>query len=805
MLALAALLLASAMIQPAQEPAAQQQQQNFQADSITPREEGDLIIYLLERPRLSAPDLTLSAERAEISLDAVRYRAAIAEGLPRADEPVPDPLPQDAGTVLPGLWSRKILRGLGLPEDETLIREIVLTGSVRITTPELEVQADVLRDQPAAGRMSLERAQLRFAPGAGGPNGWPLALFADLLEELPDGSLRAVNAVLTTCAADDPHYGLRLGEVRVSRLPNGNLLWQPERGWLEIFGRRVLPMPTPDFEPGESFLGLQGGRAGNSDKYGSFIELRFRGEERLGGTNIEWNFYPSFSTRRGLPLAAEADLKGDGYRGHWELFFLEDEASDKTKMTKVVGRDTDNRWRVRMDNVWELSDVWRAYGVLDVTSDPLVDPEFFGRDWAEEEDVFSEFALVRQDEDSYGSLRVRPRLDDYGATPFGGFPEAPGPAPQTVEDLPRAKWEGFSTTVGELGVPVLGGGDDEVAVNVEYGAEVARIRLQDRELTAPPGSVDFLDQPTLVRSRARAWTEIALPAHGAGMFWRPGARFTGGVWEDDTAGAETGEQMTAEAFLEAGIAINKRWEDGWSHRVVPQVRLRARRELVESDFVPPDIDGMDRLSEGEVAEFSLRQFFDGPGRTEPWLDVDLLAPYYPSTGEVLTPMEGPQPWTTAITEEGFGPVELRALWIPGAPGSQLEGVSLESRLRHDVSASTTQEIFTRLNVRPGEQLSYGLEYFETEGTPTDFAYGSLFAGWRFTERWALGFRESRTFSGDAGVRTNYAAQYYGHDFLFEFGYSRSQTSGDVGLYFNLTPRFFFDPYGSRKLARLRWQ
>lgn len=799
---LAAWLLAAAAPQSEPAPAAQQEF-TFQADSITPREEGDLIIYVLERPRLSSAELTMSAEHAEIRLDAARYRAAVAEGLPQAGAPVPDPEPASAGTVLPGLWSRKILRGLGLPEDEALIREILLTGSVRLTTAEVEVIAELVRDEPAAGRMRLEKSRIGFAPGAGGPNGWPLYLFSDLLEEEPDGSLRAVNAVLTTCADAEPHYGLRLGAVRVSRLPNGNLLWQPEKGWLEILGRRVLPLPTPDFEPGESFLGLSGARAGVNDKFGAFIELRFRGEERLGGGNIAWNFYPSFSTRRGFPLAGELDLKGEDYAGHWELFFLQDEASDKTGMRRVVARDSDTRWRVRMDNVWDLSKEWRAYGVLDVTSDPLVDPEFFTQDWANEEDVGTELAVIRHDADSYGGIRVSPRLDEIGAVPLGGFPDAPGPAPQTREDLPRLSWEEFSSTLAELPVPALGGRDGELALNVEYGAELARIRMRDRDLTAP-GPVEFLDEPTLVRNRARAWTEVALPAHGGGMFWRPGARFTGGVWEDDTPGAEQGEQLTAEAFFELGAALNKRWDDGWAHRVVPQLRLRARREVVESDFIPQDIDGMDRLSEGEVAEFSLRQFFLAPRKTEPWLDLDLLAPYYPATGEVLTPAEGPRPWTATVTEEGFGPVELRALWSPGAPGTPLDGVRVENRLRHDFASDETQEIFARISVRPSEALSYGLEYFETEGTPADFAYGSIFAGWRFTERLALGLRQSESFSGDAGVRTNYAFQYYGHDFLFEIGYTRYQSTGDVGLYFNVTPRFFFDPYGSRKLSRLRW-
>ncbi len=791
--ALAALLL----------PAAQQETV-LEADSITPREEGDAIIYVLERPRLISEEVRLNCERATLTLDAARYRLALESGLPRAQGDIEDPEPTAAGTVLPGLWSRKILRGLGLPEDETLIRAITLEGAVRMVTAEFELVAESVHDEPAAGRLRVLGTRITFVPGSIGPNGWPVSLYAETLEEESDGSLRATEALLTTCSEEEPHYGLRLGAVRVTRREDGALRWEPERGWLEIFGAKILPLPTPDFVPGESFLGLHGARGGNDRKLGTALELQFRGSERFGGTVADWNLYPMFSTRRGFPLSGEVDLRAADYRGHWELFFLQDEASDQSGLARAVGRDGDSRWRVRMDNVWDLSDHWRAYGVLDLTSDPLVDPEFFQQSWVNGEDIRSELSFVRSDDNSWAYVGVTPRLDDSGATPLGGYPSAPGPAPQTTEALPRLSWEEFSTTLTELPVPVFGGDDRKAAVNVAYGAEIARLRKRDRNLVAP-GPVEFLDTPSLTRSRARAWAEIALPAHGSGFFVRPGARFAGALWEDDTPGAAQDQQVTAEGFVEIGTALEKRWEDGWAHRVVPLIRLRAREEAIEADFVPPTLDGLDRLTEGEVIEFSVRQFFLEPGAISPWLDLDLLAPFYPDDGEVLAPVEGPVPWSATIAEQGFGPVELRAVWSPGAPGSPLEGVRADARLRRDFAEDVTQEVFTRVTLRPDESLFYGIEFYETEGTPGDFAYGSVFAGWRFTERWAAGLRQSENFSGAAGVQTGYAMQYYGHDFLFEAGYTRQQATGDLGLYFNITPRFFFDPYGGRKLARLHWQ
>jgi len=747
-----------------------------------------VIIYEVDAPRLTTVGMSLRAKTAVLRLDAVRYLQAIEDGGLRPTEPK---TPSATREVLPSLWSRRFLAGLGLPEDDTLIQSLLLEGEVVVITDEIEIQCSRLRDEPVAGKLRLENAWIRFAPASVGPNGWPAVLRATLLEEEPDGTLYAEEAFLSTCTDEPPHYGLSLGSLRVSRREDGVLFWQPEQGWLQILGANVIPLPTPDFIPGESFFGLSGARIEHSRRFDTALELNFRGDADWGGTSVDWNFYPMLSSRRGLPLRAIFDLHGPGYRGRWDVFALEDEAEDVTGVRRSVGRDSDNRWRTRMENVWQLDESWRAFANIDLTSDPLVDPEFFGPDWTGGEDIRTELALTRTGEDSFGYLRATPRLDDQGATPLGGYPRAPGPAPQTLEELPALDWSAFARHAPEL------------PITVEYGGSLARLRLRDRELVAP-GAVDFLEQPTALRTRALGWAELAWPMHAGGAFFRPGTRVQGSVWEDDTPGVEQDSQLSFEAFIETGLAMEKRWSDGWAHRVVPQIRLRAREEAIEADLIPQVFDGRDYLYEGQVAEVSLRQFFLAPGALEPWLDLDLLMPYYLNASEALTPLEGPVPWI-APADDGFGPVELRAAWNPSQRGTALEGVRAEGRFRRDLEAHRTESVYGRLTVRPNERILYGVSYYETEGAPDDFAFATLFAGWRFTESWAIGLRQSENFSGSAGVNTGYAVQYYGHDFLFELGYSRRQVSGDVGVYFNITPRFFFDPYGSQRLARLRFQ
>lgn len=772
-------LLALALPQP-QDPV-------FEAAAIRPREEPGEIVYELDEPRLIAPGLGLSARFAELRLDAERYRRAIEEGL----ESTPPAPATAARETLPSLWSRRLLAGLGLPEDDTLVRSLMLVGEVRLMTDDMEIRCERLLDQPTAGRLRIEQAWIRFAPATVAPNGWPAVLRAEVLEEEPDGSLSAQEAFLTTCVEDAPHYGVRLGSLRVVRREDGVLFWQPERGWLQLLGVNLIPLPTPDFVPGESFFGLYAARVEHSRRMDTALELAFRGDADWAGIGVDWNVYPMVSTRRGLPLRATFDLHEGGYRGRWDLFWLDDEAEDVTALRRAVGRDSDQRWRTRMMNVWKLDESWKAFGVLDLTSDPLVDPEFFGGEWVGAEDAESELSLTRTAADSYGYFRLKPRLDEQGATPLGGYPRAPGPAPQTLEELPAMEWTGLARHL------------PETPLTFEYGGSLARLRLRDRDLD-PPGATPFLSQPTAVRTRALAWAEAAWPMHGGGAFLRPGVRVAGGAWEDDTAGAEQDAQLTVESFIETGMALERRWEDGWAHRVVPQLRLRAREEAIAPDVVPQVFDGLDYLNEGRVAELSLRQFFLAPGASEPWLDFDLLAPFYADASEILAPLEGPEPWVTPV-DDGFGPVEARVRWAPSLRGSALEGVRADARVRRDLASGRTEAFYGNLAVRPNERIQYGLSYYETEGTPNDFAFATLFAGWRFTENWAAGLRQSENFSGDAGVNTGYALQYYGHDFLVEFGYTRRQATGDVGVYFNVTPRFFFDPYGSRRLARLRFQ
>ena len=811
------LLLAFAQ-DPVPPPVAQQEGYRLTTKAIDSREEGDAMVYRIEEITLQGPDLQLRADSVTIWFDAAEYRKLV--GLNK-DEPAeesdaaedieinpnaeqnPAPITKGDDTFFGGLWSRRILTELGLPEDDKLIREIRLDGHVVIAAEGLLMQCDRLQDWPAEGRSEATSAVLDFPPGAGGPNGWPMRLSAVSIQEHSDGSLHAIDTTMSTCLERPPHYSVFFGELIATRIDEQSFVWRPSEGWFQVLGVPLLPVPTPDFSPGDNFLGFRGITFDSSRSLGNTVTPRFGGllKSDDGRFNIDWNFTPAYSERRGFPLRLFAEATGPNYTGYLDIFHLDDGAFDKHSLSASLGRDSDTRQRIRWHNRWRFPDAWRLDANLAYTTDPLVDPEFFRREWERNDDAESRLFLRRGGENSFFAADATYRLDDVGYTPIEGLGRSPDAAEQSLDVLPRLSYDAYSSGLFEIPTGFLGGNSGKSPLNFEWGSDVGILQLRDRDLVSARRS-DFGTLPEISRTRARLWAETALPMNSGGFFFRPGFRLSGSLWQDDTAGADQDEQLHTETFFETGIVLEKRYDDGWRHKVLPQLRLRKRTANREATGVLLDFDGNDIVVDGEVAEMSLRQFFYAPGETSPWLDVNMLVPWYTDGTDLL---ESPiTPFPRAQHGAGIGPTELRVVWTPGRYGETLRGVRWDARVRHDFEVAETEEIFTRLMIKPNSSLYYGASYFETNRTSKDAALGSVFGGLRFTEQWGVGFKQSVNFDGNAGLRSGFATQYYGHDFLFEVGYTKIQFTGETGFYFNLSPRFFMDSYGSRDLAKLRF-
>ncbi len=786
--------------EPAAPPAGDPVPTQMHTRSIDSKEEGDTMVYRIEELHLQSPGLEVRADRVTIWFDAASYRAYL--GL--EDAPKPSVSAADSPHLFAGLWSRRVLSALGLPEDDRLIREIRLEGHVEIYAEDLELRCDRLQDWPAEGRSLALSAVLDLPPGSGGPNGWPMRLTAAELTENPDGTLAANKTSVTTCLERPPHYSVFFDTLAAEPQTKGGFVWHPKGGWLQLGGLSLLPVPTPDFSPGSNFLGFRGIVFRSGKRLGNAITPRFGGGYSFDQDRgvLDWVLEPTISTDRGFPLEFQMTAETKNYRGRLEAFYLEDQGRDRHSLRKSLGRSSDTRSRIRWYNRWFLDSRWWLDADLALTSDSLVDPEFFQDDWMNNENAESKIYLRHNGDESYFSALGVYRLDDVGFTPIEGLGNPPGPAPQSLDVMPKVGFEHYSSSFGAVPLGALGGSDGESPWNLSWGAEVGRLQLRDRQLTASRGR-SFSSLPTIVRDRGRFWTEAALPMHPGGFFLRPGIRVEGAIWQDDTAFATQDEQLYTEAFVESGTVLEKRFDDGWRHLVLPQLRFRSRTANRAPSGALIDFDGYDLLDDGEVLEFSLRQFFYAPDSNTPWLDVNLLLPWYTDASSLLA--SDVAPFSRGPQAAGIGPAELRITWTPGEYTGAINGLRWDARLRHDFERAETEEIFTRMTMRPDSSMYYGIDYYEVNRTSRDVAIGSLFGGIRFSEEWAIGYRQSENFDGQAGLRSAWAAQRYGHDFLFEFGYQRSQATGESGIYFNVSPRFFADSYGSRDLARLRFQ
>jgi virulence-associated protein VagC len=127
------------------------------------------------------------------------------------------------------------------------------------------------------------------------------------------------------------------------------------------------------------------------------IEPRFgwRWSVPLLDISLDTELFVGLSTRRGVPLRLEGELLSSRVQSDFSLFLLDDRASDRNPLSRTVARDGDTRGRVRWDTLTHFDRGWSLETTLALASDPLVDPEFFHREWVTEDDARSEVYVKR--------------------------------------------------------------------------------------------------------------------------------------------------------------------------------------------------------------------------------------------------------------------------------------------------------------------------------------------------------------------------------------------------------------------------
>lgn len=768
---------------PAQETEAPEQELRYA--SVVSERVGDEVHYDFRDVVLIEPDRELRADRVFLRLAREPYQEVA------------------AGSRILGDLSDEILGRPGEPVQDAVVLELRLQGNVELIQPDGTLRCSWAAHQPPLGLATFYDVELTMR-GDLGPQGWPWRLRAHTLQEFSDGSLRARRVQLTACDLDDPAYALAMLQLEGTPDAEGNYVWSPSAPWIEIQDRRILPMPAFDFRTGEEdgSFGLRSVRISNGRQLGTAVELGFAASTPWKEGSVDWRLYPSISSRRGFPLRTTLRMQRDGYLGDWDFFVLDDEARDVNVLRNRVGRSNDLRWRVRMDNRFELSDTWRLDADLALTSDAIVDPEFFQEEWRERDDARTELYLRRHTPDDLFSVRTSWRLDDPGFTPLGAYGSLGSEQPQQLDFLPRLRFDSFARTIGGWNTGELGGLDRRSPVQFSWGLDVGRFDLRALEVDAPNGLPDYTPRPDQTRDRALAFAELDTQLLLGPVVLRPGLRAEAGAVHNASGdGGDTRASM--EAFVEASLAMERHYEGGWTHRVRPSVRLRHLESIDDpnlDDWIP--FDRFDQRRDGQAIELALRQIWYGPRPHAPWLDVELLVPYYPTVEEPLgsdlfpslRPGQPTEPW---------GPAEFRGIWNPGVRSGLLRGIRATSNLRYRFDNSELEEWYGSLSLAPQDNWRISLNrrlLDQAEDPDAAFRSLSFTADWRINETFEL--LAGRTFSarGNSTTSTRYGLIYYGHGFAFEFYTSRNDFTGESRYGVNVVPCFLVERFRAEPTA-----
>jgi hypothetical protein len=735
---------------------------SLSADAISSEGIDGGVRYTLENFKLTGDVSLLSAQRATVEVLNTKENGAPSVG-----------------------WGAALLQGLGFDSDSSSLRLVEISGNIVLKEPRFEITADKLSLHPSESISEFINVRATFSDNTIGPNGWPILIVADRLIEFPDGALEFHHCTFSTCLTDPQHYSTSFELLRATKLEGGQMAWQPEGAWLNLYGYPVIPLPSPDFTDGEDFFGLKSLKFGSSGITGNAITPKFGGSTAFDELrSLDWSISPGYSDLRGLPFSFGTHYAEEGFSSSLNGFYLRDNAEDFHRLGSSITRDNNQRYLIDWHNHWLLSKQWTLNADLALTSDHLVYPEFFRRDWLNNDDAESAIELFNRADDYYfGATITLPNLG-AGYTPLEGFGDAPGPQGQYLSYRPYSEFLSYSAA-GEGWRPRW--------LNTSWGMGAGQMTLRDYSINSATAN-DYLNNPDASRTRFSSWADASANFNIGGFNLTPSFTIRASTWNDTVPAALSDRQLYLESGVSSSAIFTQRYDDGWKHKAIPSISLRAQHALVAPRNIPDNFDGNDSLQEGRLAEFSLRQFFYAPNSDNPWLDMQFLQPYYltasTSLGSSLMPFR-----TTDITR-GLGPTEIRMKWTPSEYGNALKGMSMLMNMQYDFELDRADEVIAQMSMNPDSNYFYGFNYLETNGTPQNFALGSAYAGLRVSEEWAALIRKSRNFSGDAGSFSAWEVTRYGHDFNFEFGYTRVESTGADGFHFSISPRFVHDKFDS---------
>jgi hypothetical protein len=610
---------------------------------------------------------------------------------------------------------------------------------------------------------------------------------AKWLRHSADGTLRASEAIVTTCDFDSPHVYITSRDLRIK--PNTGT---PETPWRLELGRNrltlydwlTLPLPSYSTSLDEGYRPtLDSLRFGNSGRFGFSLGLQLnfplgklgkKLNDALGGKPVP-SKVPGGKTRvpeadtslqvalhgsRGLLLDGGLELSApDLYWLEMYLGAVPDSGSDKGLIEiDESDRDLVRLW-YRARGRYLLDDRQWIDVALSKQSDAGVQSEFWEGDFLRYEQGENYLHWRRARDETYLASSVKVRFDDFRSD---------------IEELPSVLWYQGRKDLYEVGGTSLAWSGSATAAYLRR-VEGTPGETSPFELPAtfPDG---FGDREVL---RTDAWQRLELPVRlgVAGLRWTPFAEARGTLWSDDTTESDSPSRSALLAGMRLSTSFWKPLAADGLAQFSPRVEVRGAVAVDESGGEPVAFDEVEEPLDGNFVEagFYTRWEFKAIDTT---FDLDVRETHATDTA--------------AGVEEGWLPIGIYAGLATNVRGMPL-GVLLDARY----DPSPAQTVYSVTSVGTGVKDKWGVEVSHRYGRDLLreplYEAASLAARYRWTPKWEWEARQTFSLSGDGTLSTKGILRRYAHDTIFQIEAGARSGEGGSTVSFSFRPRVGWDP------------
>lgn len=724
-------------------------------EGLEGRQEGELVLEILQKPRLEVGALKLSANAGLFWLDRLALESRRQLGRqdvdPERNADVLDHLPKDPAA--------------------SILREVYFEGPVEYQTNGERVgSAEAMYLDLREKRGWLANAELQLKRKVRDREvTWSAR--AAWMQRTPEGTLLSNDAVITPCVFVDEHLAIQTGNLIVRRAdeddPNSfrvNL----HGNSLKIYDLVSLPLPPFAWDAADDGAPLIPElKLGSSARFGSFVQtgvsigadgLGNKLHTLLGGepnkVRSDAHVGVSWLGSRGILLDFSLDLVAKGkYWLDMAVGGLYDDARDRGLIRVDQDDRSDLRTWFRSRGRYLFNDKSWLDLAVSTESDPGVQSEFYEDEFLNYEQRENYLHWRTSSGNRFFSVRLKVQVDK---------------ARSQIEELPamratidRTAFQPFGDTTMLYSSNSTLGWYNRIAGSTQYQSPFA--------LQAP--FADGLGDTHVLRvdSKHRVEMPVDLPSQ-----WKliPFVEGRATLWDRDQTNTDEPSRFDLNSGLRLTTLFWNRLGSGTTAQIAPFVQTSINLAHTDGGGAPFLLDATDLATGANEHSIGVRSRVYG-WREDEEVDIEVLAKRSePDAGGELDTFEVFAGWQTHIFDMPVG-------FSHDGRYSLDDGLSLVSH--------------SLLGLRPTENLGIELSHSRAvdELDAPYYEAGTVRGVYRWTEKWEFEASQTLSVLEDTNLVYETLLRRYGHDLVFEVGVSRVAGEGGTTFTIKVRPELLF--------------